>query len=144
MTRRLAFLLAAGLLCGAAPLQAQIVAWQGAVTIFSGPIGGTNGALRIAGSTTPTCTGNCGTAPAVAGNNTLFKVIIGTAPPVASNFTVTFNGTWPSAPYCHAQRATTGVNPFPTALVTTTTTVVVTMNANLVASESFQFWCVGL
>ena len=38
MTRRLAFLLAAGLLCAAAPLQAQIVAWQGAATKFASPI----------------------------------------------------------------------------------------------------------
>ena len=37
MTRRLAFLLAAGLLC-AAPLQAQIVAWQGAATVYTSPI----------------------------------------------------------------------------------------------------------
>ena len=105
--------------------------------------GGASGTIRVASGTAPTCTGNCGTSPSIAGNNTNMSVTIGTSPPVAANFTVTFNGTWTTAPNCIAQRATTGVNPLVSAVVTTTTTAVVSLNANLVASEKFTIICLG-
>lgn len=105
--------------------------------------GGTTGALRVFAGTAPTCTGNCGTSPSVAGNNTEMLVTIGTGPPAASTFTVTFNGTWTNAPHCQGQRATTGTTPVVTAVVTTTTTAVVNLSANLVASELYSVRCIS-
>lgn len=105
--------------------------------------GGATGSLRVYSGTAPTCTGNCGTSPSVVGNNTNMSVTIGTAPPAAANFTVTFNGTWTTAPHCLGQRGTTGTTPVVAGIVTTTTTAVVNLSANLVASELFRVFCFG-
>lgn len=105
--------------------------------------GGTGGALRILSGTAPTCTSNCGTSPSIAGNNSNMTVTLGTSVPVATTFTVTFNGTWTNAPNCVGGRGTTGLTPTVAGIVTTTTTAVVNLGANSVDSETYKIICFG-
>lgn len=93
----------------------------------------------------PTITVNGGTAPSCAGTDTAMTCTIGTAPPAAATFTVTFSGTWPTnGPACQAVRATAGATPLVQGVVTSTTTAQVNLSANLVASEKFHINCGGI
>jgi len=93
---------------------------------------------------TPSCSANCGTSPTVTGSNSIFDVVLGTAPPAASTFTITFGGlTWAAAPSCTGTRGTTGTTPTVAGIVTTTTTAVVNLSANMVASERYHITCGG-
>lgn len=100
--------------------------------------------IAVTQTTAPTITTNGGTSPACVGSDTAMTCTEGTAPPAAATFTVTFNGTWASAPACVAMRGTAGATPLVQNVVTGTTTVQVNLSANLVASEKFHILCMGV
>lgn len=85
----------------------------------------------------PTIGGSCGTTPAIAGVDSALKITTGTGSPTSC--TVTFNGTWSTAPVCtaNATATTTALN------VATTTTTVIVSAAALTASETIHVLCMG-
>jgi hypothetical protein len=110
-------------------------------TIFAR--GGTTGALRLFGGTTPTQSGTtCGTGPTLAGNNSLGSVTLGTTPGLPC--TIVFNGTWTNAPKCFldAEVLATGTTTV-RATGVTTTQFVITSTAALVATDKVSWHCVS-
>lgn len=103
---------------------------------------GTGTRLRTAQATAPTCTTNCGTTPSVAGSDTAMVVTLGTGTP-ASPVTVTFNGTWATAPACTAANRTTAANSI-SRVDSTTTTAVVYFLAGPTASDLVALTCLGV
>jgi hypothetical protein len=67
--------------------------------------GTTANQIRMAQTTVPTCSSNCGTSPSVAGTDTAGVVTMGASGVPASAWVVTFNGTWATAPSCIVQSA---------------------------------------
>lgn len=106
----------------------------------------TGGAMQMSviQTTAPTVTVNGGTTPSCVGSDTAMVCTIGTAPPAAATFTITFNGTWTAVPSCIAMRGTTGATPLVQGVVAGTTTLVVNLSANLVASEKYNVQCMGV
>lgn len=105
--------------------------------------GGTTGALRLFGGTTPTQSGTtCGTAPTIAGNNSLGSVTLGAAPGLPC--TIVFNGTWTNAPKCflNAEVLTTASTTV-RATGITTTQFVITSTAALVATDKVSWHCLS-
>lgn len=108
-------------------------------TIFAR--GGTTGALRIFGGTTPTQSGTtCGTGPTIAGSNRSGSITLGAAPGLPC--TIVFNGTWGQTPRCWLSpevlaTATTTVRP--TSI--TTTGFIITSTAALVATDKVSWLC---
>lgn len=103
--------------------------------------GGTTGALRILGGTTPTQSGTtCGTGPTLSGNNTLGSVTLGTTPGLPC--TIVFNGTWTNAPKCFLdpEVLTTGTTTV-RATGISTTQFVITTTAALVATDKVSWLC---
>lgn len=98
--------------------------------------------LRTAQATAPTCTTNCGTSPSISGSDTAMVVTLGTGAP-ASPVTVTFNGTWATAPACQAGNRTTAANNV-TRVDSTTTTAVVYFAAGPAASDLVAVLCLGV
>lgn len=117
----------------------------------TGPLTLTTGAsanqIRMAQTTVPTCSSNCGTSPSVAGTDTAGVVTMGASGVPASAWVVTFNGTWATAPSCIVQPAlaTMVVGKMPIAVVTSTTTMTVTTNGTAPAtSDKYQYVCIGV
>jgi hypothetical protein len=106
--------------------------------------------IRLAQTTAPTCTSNCGTGSiTVVGTDTAGIVTLGTTGSPASGWVLTFNGTWPNSqpPSCVVQSALASmvVGKMPIAVVTTTTTMTVTTNGTAPAnSDAYQYICIGL
>ena len=98
--------------------------------------------VRTAQATAPTCTTNCGTAPSISGSDTAMIVTLGTGTP-ASPVTVTFNGTWSTAPACQAANRTTAASSV-ARVDTTTTTAVIYFLAAPAASDLVAVTCLGV
>jgi hypothetical protein len=97
--------------------------------------------LRVTQATPPTCSANCGTTvPAVVGTDFSMLVTMGSGGVPTSPFTVTFNGTYPVAPSCHAT-AKVAATAFVTNANATQTTVVVTTAANPAVNNSYNVVC---
>ena len=103
---------------------------------------GTGTQVRTAQATVPTCTTNCGTSPSVSGTDTAMVITLGTGVP-ASPVTVTFNGTWATAPACQASNRTTAAN-YITRTDSTTTTAVMYFAAGPSASDLVALTCLGV
>lgn len=98
--------------------------------------------VRTAQATAPTCTTNCGTTPSVSGSDTAMVVTLGTGAP-ASPVTVTFNGTWATAPACNAANRTTAANSV-SRVDSTTTTAVIYFLGGPAASDLVALTCLGV
>lgn len=105
-------------------------------------IAGTGSQVRIAQATAPTCTASCGTSPSVSGSDNSMIVTLGTGAP-ANPITITFNGTWSTAPPCVAVNRTTTAN-YVVLVPTTTTTAQVYFAAGPSASDIISLICVGI
>jgi hypothetical protein len=94
---------------------------------------------------TPTCSTNCGTSPAVVGNNSAGTVTMGATGVPASGWVVTFAGAgFAAAPSCQVTAALAGMVAGKTAIVvaTTTTTFTVTTNGTAPAtSDKYTYTC---
>lgn len=116
--------------------------------------GVTNGAnatgtqIRTAQLTVPTCTANCGTGTiTVVGSDSAGIVTLGSTGSPASNWVITFNGTWAAAPSCNVMAAKTGMvsGKAPIVVVTTQTMMTVTTNGTAPANSDVYSWlCVGV
>jgi hypothetical protein len=104
--------------------------------------GGTDGALRIFGGTTPTISSGFGTSPAVtaSGSNSLFQVNVGTGG-AATSGVIAFHGTWTNAPYCFVNDETSQA--ITNTAVATTTQVTLTATAAWTASSKLDVFCVS-
>lgn len=103
--------------------------------------------LRMAQTTPPTCSSNCGTSPAVVGTDTAMTVTMGATGTPTSAFVITFNGAWASVPSCVAQMALSGmaVGKLPIVASPTTTTLTITTNGTAPAnSDKYAVHCLGV
>lgn len=123
----------------------------GVVEINNGTLGTYRDAklrmLRVGQATAPTCSASCGTSPSVTGSDTAMTVTMGATGVPASPFTVTFNGTWASAPSCTANATKTGMvaGKAPILVVASTTTVAITTNGTAPAtSDTYAIHCIGV
>lgn len=114
------------------PLGANLVTGAGTNTV------GTE--LRLKQSTAPTITTGGGTSPSVSGSDSIGVITLGTGSP-ATPFTMTFNGTWASAPSCIVIRNTGTAANVVQVVATTTTTMVVTVATAVAASDKFNYFC---
>jgi hypothetical protein len=98
------------------------------------------GAVQTLGMGTPTITAGFGTAPAIAGKDSAFRITQGN--PVGATGTVTFGTAFTTAPACVGlDETTTGGNPLK--LTATTTTVAVASGGTMVAADTLVIICVG-
>jgi hypothetical protein len=104
--------------------------------------GGTDGAVRIFGGTTPTISSGFGTGPSVVagGSNSLFQVNVGTVSGGTTGV-VAFHGTWTNAPLCFAQDTTTQA--VTTTTVATTSQVTLNTGTAWTASSIINVFCVS-
>lgn len=79
----------------------------------------------------------CGTSPSVAGNDSVGRITVGTAP--AGTCTLTFASAWGTAPACVIADETTSVLVTPTA---TTTTLTIT-GLTIAAGDNIVYHCIG-
>ncbi len=89
--------------------------------------------------TAPTLTANCGTTPAIAGNDIVGRITIGTGGTDVA-CTLTFNKAWATAPVCVVATETTAL------LVTaasTTTTLIITSATPFTAADKLVYQCSG-
>lgn len=84
-----------------------------------------------------TGSGDCGTTPAIAGNDTAGQITVGSSTN-GGKCTITFAQTWTNAPICMVanETATAAIRP-----VTTTSTLALT--GTLVAANVLKYYCVG-
>ena len=80
---------------------------------------------------------DCGTGPAIAGNDNVGLVTVGSSTN-GSKCTVTFHTTWATIPVCFAQDQTTGNLLHPVPALTT-----LTINGTLTAGDKLSYYCKG-
>jgi hypothetical protein len=97
------------------------------------------GKVKVGGGSTPSV-GTCGTTPAITGNDTRGVVTFGTGSPTAC--TITFSAAFGTAPYCTitAYGGDAGKRYWITS--TSTTTMVIGIEAAATASQKFHYVCV--
>lgn len=99
--------------------------------------------IGVVQTTAPTCSNNCGSAPAasVVGSDVAGVIQLGGTP--TNPFTLTFNGTWSAAPSCTVTQQTSAAN-YVTKAPTTVTTVIVSSAAGPTAADKYSYLCVGV
>lgn len=139
----------AAIYAGNATISGQIITPQITGTTQKVLVRGTGtGPTQIAATqtTAPTCSASCGTSPSISGSDVTGLVTMGASGVPASPFTITFNGTWASAPNCIVNASKTGMvaGKAPILAVTSTTTLVVTTNGTAPGtSDTYTYICFG-